>query len=90
VNSTIFQFLYIAVFPLIFMPSIIALFTRNPRKALVVICNVVIWSLGFLSVRSMVSESSGGFFLPVPVALLGWLALLAIAIKSPKKTPPNA
>lgn len=83
-NSTIFQFLYIAAFPMIFMPSIIAFLTRNPRKTLVIIGNVVIWSLGYLSVRSMVSESSGGFFLHVLIALFGWLALLIIAVKSPK------
>ena len=72
------------------MPSIIALFTRNHRKTLIVVFNVAIWAVGFLSVRSLVSESNAGFSLPVPIALLGWLALLSIAIKSPKKVPPNA
>jgi hypothetical protein len=88
-NSTIFLFLFVAASPLLFMPGIIAWFTRHPRRVALLAGNGVVWLFGFISVRSVLGAGGGGLFVPVPLDLLAWIGLLALAIRKPSPAKPE-
>ena len=85
-NSNIFPFLFVAAAPFVFMPSIIAWLTRHPRKVLILVGNMVLWIIGFIAVRHVLDANSG-FFVPIPLDLAGWMALLLLAIRKPASPP---
>jgi hypothetical protein len=88
VSSNIFYAMFLATSPFIFMPSIIALLTRNPRKIWVLAGNVLVWATGFLMVSTLISGTDG-FSLPAPIFGAGWIALLFLAIRKPSPAPTS-
>ena len=91
-NQTVILLFVLATAPVGLMPSIIALFTRQHRRVLIVIANLILWALIYWGARSFTIESSTDFRLPTFLALLGWLVLLGFSIRnsSNKRAPPRA
>ncbi|MDO5609803.1 MAG: hypothetical protein Q4G62_03320 [Pseudomonadota bacterium] len=84
-NQTVILLFFLATAPVGLMPSIIALFTRQHRRPLIVIANLLLWALIYWGARSFTIEGSTGYRLPTFLALLGWLVLLGFSIRNSAK-----
>lgn len=74
-QSSIFTFMYIASAPLALMPAIIALVTRQTHRWWLLLLNVGIWALAYLSLREFIIPDSPPSLVPAPVFALGWFGL---------------
>lgn len=89
-QSSIFTFMYIASAPLALMPAIIALITRHAHRWWLLLLNVGIWGLAYLSLREFIAPGTSQSLVPVPVPVfaLGWLGLAAWAFRGANR-PKN-
>lgn len=85
-NPTLFHIFFAATAPVALMPSVIALLTRNRRRAVIVSLNVLLWGLIYFTARGFTIGGSGAFRLPTVLALAGWLVLLGYAVRSAPST----
>lgn len=80
-HPTLALVFFFATAPVALMPGIIALLTRHRARLWLVPMNLALWGGIFLLVRSFSLDTSALFRLPTYLALLGWLTLLAWAIR---------
>ena len=71
------------------MPSIIAILTRHGMRWAILAANLVLWGLGYVSARQFLDPGGGGFQLSVPIAIVGWLALLAYGVRGKASDSQN-
>jgi len=79
-DTTLIAILFAASAPIALMPALVGLITRHERRALILIANLVLWGVGYVSVKSFVTSTSGAF-LPVPIAILCWVGLFVYVIR---------
>lgn len=76
-------FLYVAAFPLVLMPALIAWISRHRSRGPILAGNLALWGLGYLSVLAQSNVMPSAV-----LALAGWLALLAYAIRPAAPSVP--
>ncbi len=86
-TPTLVTFFFLATAPVALMPSIIALFTRQKSRLLIIGINLLLWGLIFIGARNFTLGTSSAFQLPTLLALAAWLVLLGYSIRNADKKP---
>jgi len=64
-DTTLIAVLFVASAPIALMPALVGLIARHDQRVLILIANLALWGIGYVSVKSFVTSTSGAF-LPVP------------------------